>query len=157
MRAMQLFTSDVNNAAFVRNVYGAAGGPTAGTLADPTTPYVGGGFAPAGMTSGGDGVVGGIRSATGDAASVDAATGGTMGTQPRGNPLAWWGVLVVLLVALMWVSQRYGSEGTTFSNVKMTVYNVLVIALASIIGIGFFKMVFGKVQVPGLSTFIAAI
>lgn len=86
------------------------------------------------------------------AAAVAAApTRGVMG-----QPLSWWLVLVGLLFGLMYVAGRVGKEGE-FGNVKLSAYNVLVISLAAIIGIGFFKVVFARVRVPGLSTYIAAI
>jgi hypothetical protein len=77
---------------------------------------------------------------------VAAAVGGS------GNPLLAWGLLIVLLFALMFVAKRVGSEQSEFASIKMSFYNVLVISLAAVIGINFFKLIFTKFPVPGVST-----
>jgi hypothetical protein len=71
-----------------------------------------------------------------------------------GSPVVWLAVLAIMLFALMFLAQRFGTEGATFARIKPSFYNVLVIALAAIIGINLFKFVFTKIKVPGLSTIV---
>lgn len=127
-----MFSSDVDNSVSARNVYGAEGGASTGTRASAFSPYT--------------------KGAPGSEVSASGAGGGILG-----KPLSWWFVIVALTVALMWTAQRYGSEGKQFSNVRLSVYNIIVISLASMIGFGAFKVIFGKFQIPGLSTFVAAV
>lgn len=128
-----IFAGDVNNQVDSRNVYGSAGGGTTGTRASAFAPYTAG------------------RPGT------EVPTGGGSGGGFFGKPLSWWFVIVVLTVALMWTAQRYGSEGEQFKNVRLSVYNIVVISLAAMIGFGAFKVIFGKVRVPGLSDFVQAV
>lgn len=131
-----VFSSDVNNQVDARNVYGTAGGPTVGTRASAFTPYTAG--------------------APGSEVAPPGASGGN-GNGVFGKPLSWWFLLVVLLVALMWTAQRFGSVGEDFKNVKLSVYNIVVISLAAMIGFGAFKVIFGKFKVPGLSDYVQAV
>jgi hypothetical protein len=130
-----VFASDVNNLVDERNVYGAQGGPTTGTRAGAFTPYTAGAPGSEVPASGGGGGMNGFV----------------------GKPLSWWFLLAVLLVALMWSAQKFGSLGEDFKSVRLSVYNIVVITLAAMVGIGAFKVIFGKFQVPGLSEYIAAI
>lgn len=126
-----LFSGDVNNEVGARNVYPSAGGATTGTRAGAFTPY----------TSGSPG-----------SEVAPNASGGFIG-----KPLSWWFIIVALTVALMWTAQRYGSEAEQFKNVRLSVYNIVVISLAAMIGFGAFKVIFGKVRVPGLSDYVQAV
>lgn len=74
----------------------------------------------------------------------------------QGSPLMALVVMAVLLFALMFVAKRFGSEGSSFASIKLSVYNILVISLAAIIGINFFKLVFTKIKVPGVSAMVLA-
>lgn len=142
-----LFSGDVNNTAFVRQVYPEAGGATVGTAASPLTPYVAGrasGFQPRNTQV--------SDSGRGTSAAAGAPAGGYVG-----HPLTWWFVLAILLVALMWFAERFGSEKEAFKNLRLSAYNIVVITLAAIVGLGVFKTVFGRFTVPGLSDFIAAV
>lgn len=73
-----------------------------------------------------------------------------------GSPLLWWVALLVMLVGLMFLVKFIGGEQakSDFANIKPSVYNVLIIGLASIVGINFFKVVFTRFKVPGLSTIV---
>ena len=74
-----------------------------------------------------------------------------------GSPLLALGVIAVLLFALMFIAKRFGSEASEFASVKLSFYNIIVISLAAVIGINFFKLVFTKVKIPGVSAvFLAA-
>ncbi len=67
-----------------------------------------------------------------------------------GNLVAWWIALAVMLFLLMFGSQRLVGD-SEFKNIKPSVFNVLVISWAAIIGIAFWKAVFTRFKVPGLS------
>jgi len=136
-----IFAGDVNNQVDQRNVYGATGGGTTGTRGSAFTPYAAGG---------------GSSRAAPTAAEAQSGGGGN-GGGVFGKPLSWWFVLLVLLVGLMWGAQRFGSEAEQFKNVRLSVYNIVVISLAAMIGFGAFKVIFGKVRVPGLSDYIQAV
>ena len=82
------------------------------------------------------------------------AGSGQLGGQP--NILIAGVVFAALLFVLMFAAERVGSEGSDFKNVKVSFYNVLVIALAAIVGIPIFKFLFTKFQVPGLSQWVMA-
>ena len=73
-----------------------------------------------------------------------------------GSPAAWWLSLAAALFLLMFFAKRFGSEAGAFSNIKLSVYNVVVIALAAIIGMTLLKGFFTKFPVPGLSTLVLA-
>lgn len=136
-----IFDSDVNNQVDARNVYGTAGGGTVGTRASAFTPYTAG--------AGGSEVP---PPGAGNGSGPGGNGGGVLG-----KPLSWWFLLVVLLVGLMWTAQRFGSVGEDFKNVKLSVYNIVVISLAAMIGFGAFKVIFGKFKVPGLSDYVQAV
>lgn len=70
-------------------------------------------------------------------------------------PLPFWFMLVALLFGFMYLAQRLGGK-SDFANIKMTAYNVAIISLAAIIGMTFWKALFTRVKVPGLSALILA-
>ena len=148
--------TDVNNQVDVRGVYPEAGGPTVGNRASALTPYTAGGYkdymGANTLTEGGN-----APSVIGPGPGPGMAGGGTGGNGVVGRPLTWWLVLVVLLVALMWTAQRFGSEAEQFKSIRLSLYNILVISLAAMIGFGVFKAIFGRFQVPGLSDYVGAV
>lgn len=73
-----------------------------------------------------------------------------------GQPLTWWAVLAALLFGLMFVAKRAGQD-SEFGNLRLSFYNILTVTLAAAVGIGFLKVVFTRVNVPGLSTYIQAL
>lgn len=110
--------------------------------------------------------------AAGDSLGVQGSAGSNAGDGPTsghpavdyaaavgmtGRPLNWWVMMLVLLVFLMWGSRKLGTNDGDFANIRLSAYNVLTIGLASIIGISFFKMVFTKVPVPGLTSLVLAV
>jgi len=149
--------TDVNNQVDVRNIYPEAGGPTVGNRASALTPYTAGGYKD---YSGYNTLTGDPGPGTG-AYAVGPGPGASGGDQPTGGvvgrPLTWWFVLVILLVALMFTAQRFGSEAEQFKSVKLSLYNILVISLAAMVGFGLFKAIFGRFQVPGLSDYVQAV
>ncbi len=73
-----------------------------------------------------------------------------------GEPIRWWVSLVVLLIVLMYFSQKFdGGEGN-YSNLRLSAYNIVTVTLSAIIGLSIFKVVFTKFPVPGLSTVVLA-
>jgi hypothetical protein len=133
-----IFGSDVNNQVDVRNVYGNARGGTVGTRAGAFTPYTAG--------------------APGSEVPVGGNGGGAIiGNGVFGKPLSWWFLLVVLLFGLMFTAQRFGTVGEDFKSIRMSVYNIVVITLAAMIGFGAFKVIFGRIRVPGLSDYVQAV
>lgn len=147
------FGGDVNNTGYVRQLYPEAGGATVGVAASPLSPYAfgtrGGSSSPANtlVDSGrGSAIVAGTAAQTGAAAGAVSATS---------HPITWLFVLAILLVALMWVAERFGSEKADFKNLKLSAYNIIVISLAAIIGINVFKAAFGRFHLDGLSDVIA--
>src|SRR5258705_909064 len=131
---------DVNDRSSQRNVYPTASPTTIAQRGTAMTPYATGAYSQAPNT--------------GNAPDDDAGTANGNGV--FGQPIVWWLVLVGLLVALMFVAKRAG-QATEFSNIRLSFYNVLTIALAAAVGIAALKVIFGRVQVPGLSTDIAAL
>lgn len=73
-----------------------------------------------------------------------------------GSPLLALAVMTIMLFALMFIAKRIGSEGATFASIKLSIYNIFVITLAAIIGLNFFKLVFTKLKVPGVSAAVLA-
>jgi hypothetical protein len=59
--------------------------------------------------------------------------------QPHRSPAMWWITLVILLVAIMWLAENFGSEGPYFSNIRLSVYNIFVLTLAIILGLTVLK------------------
>lgn len=162
-----VFEPDTTNRVDIRTVYSEGAGPTLGQRGGALMPYVAGGFRQVPevglntLTGGGRASVpafAGFASPQGTTYPGGAGGVSSMeGNGVLGKPITWWVVLVVLLVALMWIAQRFGSEAEDFKSVRLSIYNVVVIALAAAVGFGFFKMLFGRFQVPGLSDYWAAV
>lgn len=133
-----LFNEDVNNSTAVKNVYPTANGPTTGVRASAATPYA------AALTS--------QTSQAGTDSDGAIVTKGAF----LGQPFTWWGLLFAMLLGLMFVARKLGSDDE-FRNIRLSAYNVIVISLAAIVGIAFFKVVFSRFRVPGLSDVVAAV
>ncbi len=134
----------------LRNVYPGLGGATLGVTASAQSPYSFSSRAPGydRMELQSDDV--GTHAMGGAAQVAHAANEGA-----KGNPLVYWFVLLVLLLVFMWGVQKTGGEG--FGNIKASAYNVLVISFAAILGISFWKTVFTRVPVPGVSTVVLSV
>lgn len=157
MQSRMPYTGDVDNTVFRRNVYGGAKGMSTGNLAGADTPYTLGIF---GTRIGSSNFGGDMRDPNSAPSGTDAAGAPPAGDQGGGfltKPFSWWIAFAVALVVLMWGAQKFGSEGEDFKNIKLSFFNILVISLAAILGISLFKILFTKVQVPGLSPLIAAV
>lgn len=133
--------SDMNNTVPVRNVYGAATGNTLGQVSAPMSPAsLSGTYSQA------------PSSADNPTQGEPAASGGGA----LGQPLTWLVILALLLVGFKFLSQKAG-DGGQFANLKVTIWNVVLIALAATVGIAFFKVIFGRIRIPGLSDLVAAV
>lgn len=130
-----------------RNVYPTMMGPTLGAQADAMSPYSHtgrryyNGMAPAQTTS--EPEIGTNNDTN------NPAFGG-------GQTAGWWVALFVLLLGLMYGARRLG-EASEYANLKLSAYNVIIISLAAIVGISFWKVVFSKVEVPGLSDIVMGV
>jgi hypothetical protein len=77
----------------------------------------------------------------------------TIGNQA--NPVVAGLVLLGLLVGLMFLAKRLGADDD-FRSIRPTVYNVIVISMAAVIGLPFWKYLATKFPVPGVSGWILA-
>lgn len=139
-----------NNPVSARNVYPTSRGPTIAGAAATLSPFD---TSAMGDMSGSASIQadGSVSSADANSAASAAASRGFMG-----QPLTWFLVLFALLIGMRFVGGKLGDK-EDFRNIRVTVHNILVISLASIIGIGFLKVVFNYWKVPGLTTYINAV
>lgn len=93
-------------------------------------------------------------SPTGEAISGDLGRAFTVAA--ASNPLYGFVVLAVLLVALSLLSQRVGTQ-EEFRNIRLSVFNVVVISLAAMIGILFWKVLFTRFPVPHITPAVLAV
>lgn len=128
-----------------RNYYPSIGGGTLGVTASPGSPWDQSANTQSGVVSG----------SGGDVTSTDTNTDNMVRSGFLGQPFTWWFVLVAALVALKFVAERLG-QGEEFRSIRVSIHNVLIISLAAIIGIAFFKVVFNRWKVPGLTTLVNA-
>lgn len=124
-----------------RNLYNFLGGPTLTTQAAPMSGFNQDDVA---TTEGID-----MNAPTAQTTQAPAQLGSD-------RPFVFMIIIVVALFALMWIAERFGSEGKSFSNIKLSAYNVLVIGLAAAIGLVTFKAFFTRFPVPGATTFFNA-
>jgi hypothetical protein len=134
-----------------RNVYGGASGPSVGQIAGGLTPYSAqiGGVSQSAVLTDGDTV-----SASENVAAADIAS-----TSLFGRPVTWWLVLLVVVLGVMFVARKYsgGEGGATFAAIKPSFYNMFAITGNAVVGIVLLKLLFNKVQVPGLTPLINAV
>jgi hypothetical protein len=93
----------------------------------------------------------------GDAGPVDVSPDhidNALAVGATGQPLRWWLALIVVLIALMWTSEKYGDG--TYGNLKLSAYNIFTVTLAALIGFSLFKLAMVKWPVPGLATIVLA-
>lgn len=129
-----------------RNVYGQAAGATLGVQSTAYSPYDT------------NSVQAGAMDASGGTASTTAvATAGAVASKGfLGQPFTWWLLLLSLLIGLKFVAAKLG-DGEEFKSIRVSMHNVIIISLASVIGIGFMKVVFNRWPIPGLTTFVNAV
>jgi len=126
----------------LQDVYGPRSGRMASTSATATP----GATAPAGR---------GFRAALtpqerGAAGGMDFTAGAAS------KPLYGVAVLAALLVGLSLLAQRVGTQ-EDFREVRLSVYNVIVIGLAAIVGILFWKVLFTRFPVPHITPAVLAV
>jgi len=71
------------------------------------------------------------------------------------NPLYGFVVLALMLVALAFLARRVGTV-EEFRDIRLSVYNILVISLAAIIGIDFWKVLLTRFPVPHITPAVLA-
>ena len=86
----------------------------------------------------------------GMAAMSGAAPGGFMQ-----KPTHWWISLVLVLAGLIFVSRRFGGD-QKFGNIRLTLWNGVLLVIFYVIILNFLKVVFGRYKVPGLSELVLA-
>ena len=131
------FGSDVNNVSTVRGVYGGAPGATVAQNGSAMTPNtLSGTFSEAPNAS--------------PEAGASAPSGGTFS-----SPVVWLVILALLLVGFRFLASK-GGEGANFANVRVTIWNVILITLIAVVGLATAKVVFAKVNIPGLTQLVHA-
>lgn len=128
--------SDVNNSIFVGDVVGPYGGMT-------NASYV---------TDQEDDTNGVIM----DSPEATASSGKMI----AGQPLNWWVICILLFAALIFGARQLNggdSFGNNFKQIKPSVYNIVLITLAVVIGLPLLKIVAAKLPFAGLRTFILAV
>lgn len=101
--------------------------------------------------------VGGSSPSQSQAVSVPSpATGAQVAQGLKAFSITWWLVMLAVLIGLMLLARLLG-KGEGFSNIKLSAYNLLVIGLAAVLGISFYKGLFGTFRVPYLSALVEAV
>ena len=139
--AQYKFGSDVNNEVPARNVYGAATGNTLGQVSAAMNPasLSGANFSEA-------------------PTNADVPIQGAEAPQQSGalgSPVVWLVILALLIVGFRFLAKR-GGEGAQFANLKVTIWNVLLITLVAVVGLAFLKVVLAKIRIPGLTELVHA-
>lgn len=152
MIAMIKGTPSGVNVITARTVYGGAGGSSLGGIAA--------GLAPGSAQTDGvseSGVIGADGQTT--PASTASAVSTLAGQGLFGKPTTWWLVLVAVVLGVMWIAKRYGGGegGATFAAIKPSFFNMFAITGNAVIGIVLLKILFNKIQVPGLTPLINAV
>lgn len=110
-------------------------------------------------TGGSLGQAGGIStvgSSTDPTTSVQTPMVSQSAASSGGTSALYWVAVVGLLIGLMWFSQRFGSEGKQFADLRLSIYNIFVITLAAIVGLASLKALFTRFPVRGLSQVVLA-
>jgi hypothetical protein len=73
-----------------------------------------------------------------------------------GKPISWWFVLLAAIFGSGYLVKRYAG-GADFANIKITPFNCFMIGWIALLGIAFWKVVFTRVKVPGLSSLVLSV
>lgn len=131
----------------IRNVYPQSYGATLGQSTSAPSPYSGANAQNPKAAEGSN------------QANVSPEVQRAMATALLGKPLPFWLLLIVLTIALGWgVKKLPGvSEKEDFKDLRVSFYNILIVSFMAIIGITFWKIVFTRFPVPGLTSLVNAI
>lgn len=137
-----MFGSAINYST-ARDLYPTAPGPTTAEIGAAATPFT----------------TDASSAATMDASNAAATNAAPASATVAGQPLVWFGALIVLFIGLGIVGHKLGGrEGETgVHNLRFSAYNILFITLAAVIGITAFKVVFTRLNVPGLTTLVQTV
>ena len=80
---------------------------------------------------------------------------GAFATIAMSKPIYGLAVLAGMVVLLGVVARRFGTV-EEFRDIRLSVYNILIISLAAIIGINFWKLVFTRIPVPHVTPVVLA-
>lgn len=127
----------------LQDVYGPRSGRAASTSATAT---------PGATTSAGRG----FRAALTPQERGAATNGMDFTRGAASKPLYGVAVLAALLVGLSLLAQRVGTQ-EDFREVRLSVYNVIVIGLAAIVGILFWKVLLTRFPVPHITPAVLAV
>jgi len=71
------------------------------------------------------------------------------------KPTHWWISLVLVFAGLIFVSRKFGGS-EKFGNIRLTVWNGILLVLFYVIILNFLKVLAGRWKIPGLSELILA-
>ena len=106
----------------------------------------------AGVSTGNKTVAAAVQADAKDVAGLDVAP--QMEGTAMGHPVAWWGAILVILIAVKYMAEA--GKDAQFANLKVGFWNLMVITLSSVVGLIFLKWILGKYRIPGLSDVILA-
>jgi hypothetical protein len=109
---------------------------------------------PFGQSSPGGNFAGSGKVTPADAA--DAKVSNALNVGSSGSATMSWVALAAMLIGLMYFAQRYDGDGS-YSNLRLSAYNIFTISLAAVIGITLFKQLFTHFPVPGVSTVVLGV
>jgi hypothetical protein len=87
--------------------------------------------------------------------NADAQTHQALTIGGQANPVIGGIVFLALIVGLSFLAKRVGSVDE-FKNVRVSPYNVLIISMATVIGMPVWKYLFTRFPIPGVSTWVAS-
>lgn len=80
--------------------------------------------------------------------AAPASAGASGGSAPAGSLVTGLIVFSALVAIIMFVTHKWGGESSDFSNVRASVYNVLIISLIAFVGLPVLKL--GAIQLAGM-------
>lgn len=98
------------------------------------------------------------NNSAGEVASVnqDAKSNASVNTGIMGKPSSWWLMFAVVFIGFVFLSRKYSGGDTSFSNVKLTVYNGLFLTFFIVLMLNMLKVFATKFKIPGVSDLILA-
>jgi hypothetical protein len=136
-----------------RSFYPTMGSSTLGGAASAASPFVGNSVVEASANT----TISSPPSPEGGMAAADPHTQRAISVAATGKPLPFWIGLIIMLLAIGWLSQRFGTQGEDFRSIKVSAYNTIIISLTAIVGIAALKALFTRHPVPGLTSLINSV